>query len=419
MKYTSYHPSLIPLSLVQIVNILGISLLIPVLPTITNQFWGWYFLYGVLLSIYAFFQFFAAPLWWSLSDKYGRKRILLISQWWTLMSWVIFGAAWFVPMEYSFLWMSASLWIILVARIFDGITAGNNSVINAYIADISPTKEEKVKYFGIMAAMMGVGVMLGPLLGWLSAGFSSWGNFGTIIGAAFLSLVTFVILWITLPESPKKNTQTKQLISVKEFLHTINIPRDLITIWQSDSRMGTLWLLIGVFSSLFLGYTTIYVLHATGILWLSIVQIGLVGTMVGLVFAINQIFIVPRVSHFFGPYHILLLWHIMMVFGLGAMTYATGVMSFLLLSIILASGIAWCMTLFNTIVASSATDNNEWYLLGLKESVNAAASIIAPLIGAWLYALFSQEIFIIYAVVASLMVVVIFSQLHYDKTLDT
>jgi MFS family permease len=76
------------------------------------------------------------------------------------------------------------------------------------------------------------------------------------------------------------------------------------------------------------------------------------------------------------------------------------------------------MTLFNTIVASSATDNNEWYLLGLKESVNAAASILAPLLGAWLYTLFSQQIFIIYAAVASVMVLIIFTQLQHDHALD-
>jgi hypothetical protein len=81
--------------------------------------------------------------------------------------------------------------------------------------------------------------------------------------------------------------------------------------------------------------------------------------MVGLVFAINQLFIVPSLSRIFGLYHMLLLGHITMIFGLGVMTYATGIASFLLLSIVLASGVAWCMTLFNTIVASSATDNNE------------------------------------------------------------
>lgn len=84
------HPSIIPLSLVEIVNAFGISLLIPVLPTISEQFGGGYIMYGVLLSVYSLFQFFSAPLRGSLSDKYGRKKILLFSQRGTLMSWIIF-----------------------------------------------------------------------------------------------------------------------------------------------------------------------------------------------------------------------------------------------------------------------------------------------------------------------------------------
>lgn len=411
------HPSILPLSLVEIVNMLGISLLIPILPNISEQFGGGYLMYGILLSIYSFFQFFAAPLWWSLSDIYGRKRILLISQRGTLMSRVIFGAAWFVPMDYSFLHISMPLWVILAARVFDWITAWNTAVISAYIADISHTKAQKVKYFGIIAAMTWVGIMLWPLLGGLSANFSSRWNFGTIIGAAFLSLLTFTILRVSLPESPYKPLK-KQLISLKQFIHKINIPNDIITISKSDRRMGILRLLIGVFFALFLWYTTIYVLHATNELGLSIVQIGLVWTMVWLVFAANQIAVVPYVSRLFGPYHMLLWWHIMMAIWLGGMTYVETVWPFLLYSIVLASGIARCMTLFNIIITSYTKEQNEGYILWLKESIHAAASIIAPLVGAGLYALFSQEIFIIYASVTALMVVIIYTQLDQDQYLD-
>lgn len=81
------------------------------------------------------------------------------------MSWIIFGIARFVPIDQGWLGISVPLWIIIASRIFDGITAGNNAVINAYIADISSTRNEKVRYYGIMAAMIGIGVMLGPLLG--------------------------------------------------------------------------------------------------------------------------------------------------------------------------------------------------------------------------------------------------------------
>ncbi len=210
-----HHPSVVPLSLVEVVNAFGVSLLIPVLPVISTQFGGGYIMYGILLSIYSLFQFFSAPLWGSLSDKYGRKKILLISQWGTLMSWIIFGIARFVPSEPSFLGITLPLWIILGARVFDGITAGNNAVINAYVADISTSTQDKIKYFGILGGMGGIGVMIGPLLGGLSASFSSRGTFGTIMVAAILSLITFGVMRRRLPQSPYQAPISTTILSRK------------------------------------------------------------------------------------------------------------------------------------------------------------------------------------------------------------
>ncbi len=268
------HPSIIPLSLVEIVNAFGISLLIPVLPTISEQFGGGYIMYGVLLSVYSLFQFFSAPLRGSLSDKYGRKKILLFSQRGTLMSWIIFWCAWFVNANISFLGISLPLWIILGARIFDGITAGNNAVINAYVSDISVDTQDKIRYFGILGGMGGIGVMIGPLLWWLSASFSSRGTFGTVMTAATLSLITFGVMWKRLPQSPYQPSEKAHALSRKGFMDKINIPRDIMKTTQKDSRLGPLWLLIGVFFTIFLWYTTIYILHATEVMGFTTMQIG-------------------------------------------------------------------------------------------------------------------------------------------------
>lgn len=402
MKIRIWHPALVPLGLVSLVNTLGISLLIPVLPTISEQFGGWYVMYGILLSLYSLCQFFAAPVWWSLSDRYGRKRIMIISQRGTLMSWIIFGLAWFMPFEYGFLGVSLPVWILVFARMCDGFSAGNAAVISAYITDIAHDNTTKIQYFGAMAAMMGVGVMLWPLLWWVSASFSSWGNFGTIISAAVLSLITLIVLWLTLPKLPRKELDTPLSI-----MDTIHIPRQIRRSTLESPSLGILRVLISVFYVLFLGYTTIYVLHATQAFGLSLVQIWLIGTGIGLVFALQQFVTLPRIHKHLSSSQILLLGHVCMMIWLWLITYTTSTAWFVISSLILTSWVAWVMTLFNTMLSNYTNGDNEWWLFGLKDSLIAAASIIAPLVWAWLYGLFSQEIFIIYALVALCMILLI------------
>jgi len=93
-------------------------------------------MYGVILSTYPFFQFFAAPILGSLSDRYGRRPILLISQAGTMLSWVIFAVSYFVP-HISIGALSVPALVIILARIADGVTGGNNAVANAYLSDIT------------------------------------------------------------------------------------------------------------------------------------------------------------------------------------------------------------------------------------------------------------------------------------------
>jgi MFS transporter, DHA1 family, tetracycline resistance protein len=332
------------------------------------------------------------------------------------MSWVIFGIARFVPGDISFIGISLPLRIIIGARVCDGVTGGNTAVIQAYIADISNGTKEKTKLFGMMAAMMGLGVMLGPLIGGLSAGMSSWGSFGTIVFAMVLSLITFIMVGTKLPPSPYK-PDLDNLPPKESILKHLNIFKQLKDSVH-DYRMGVLWVMIGMFFLLFLGYTTIYVLHAQQVLWFSIVEVGLIGTMVWLCFAFHQLVTLPRINRVMGPYLILLVGHVLMVVWLGLMTSALASWSFILASLILVSGISLCLPLFNTLLTSYARKNEEWRVLGLKESLMAAASVISPLAGATLYLIFSQEIFIIYALVATAMLMLIYKQLDWDDTLE-
>ena len=145
----------VPAYLLTLVNILGFSLMLPVLPFVVERYGGSDAVYGVLLSAYAAFQFIGAPWLGRLSDSVGRKPVLMISHAGTLLSWLIFGAAWFLP-DISLWMVSLPLLVIGISRVLDGITGGNAAVSQAYISDLA-TREEKTWVFGTVGGIVGLG----------------------------------------------------------------------------------------------------------------------------------------------------------------------------------------------------------------------------------------------------------------------
>jgi DHA1 family tetracycline resistance protein-like MFS transporter len=139
---------------------------------------------GILASVYAMFAFFAAPALGALSDRIGRKPVLLVCLLGSAVGFVIFG-------------IGGAIWVLLLGRVIDGITGGNISAIFAYIADITPA-EERAKRFGLTGAITGIGFMMGPAIGGLLAGF---GLQAPVYFAAGITLVTAVLIAFVLPES--------------------------------------------------------------------------------------------------------------------------------------------------------------------------------------------------------------------------
>jgi len=173
--------------------VLGIGIIIPVIPFIVAQYVDprktndVALFVGLLISIYSFCQFFAAPVLGALSDKYGRRPVLLLCLLGSAIGYILFG-------------IGGSLWVLFLGRIIDGITGGDISTAMAYIADVT-VPQERGKYFGMVGAMVGFGFMIGPSIG----GFVSHISLSApLYLAAFLTLVNFVYGYFVLPESLDK-----------------------------------------------------------------------------------------------------------------------------------------------------------------------------------------------------------------------
>lgn len=215
--------NIFPILLVNFIGILGISVVIPILIFIVTDFGGNGFVYGMLGATYPFFQFIGAPILGRLSDKVGRKKVLVISQAGTFFSWTLFLLAFFLPT--TELWkqntdwtgsylMTLPLLVIFAARMLDGFTGGNISVANAYMSDIS-TDADRSDNFGKMGASSSMGFVVGPALAGLLAS-TIMGELLPIIIASAISLAAIFIIIFRLKESNPCVVDTNS-ISFKGF----------------------------------------------------------------------------------------------------------------------------------------------------------------------------------------------------------
>ena len=163
---------------IQFIGSLGISFVIPFLVVLVTRYGGNAFVYGVVGSLYPFFQLLGAPLLGKWSDRIGRKPALLVSQLGTLVAWSIFLLALYLPTRtllevdhaiMGIFFISLPLVVIGFARSLDGLTGGNISIAQAYMADIS-TKENRNKNFGYLGIASGGAFILGPALAGILSG---------------------------------------------------------------------------------------------------------------------------------------------------------------------------------------------------------------------------------------------------------
>src|SRR5262245_2342823 len=167
-----------------LLDVVGISILYPVAPYIVRRYSSDALMLTVLTAIYAAAQFFAAPVLGKLGDRYGRRPVLLVSLFGSAIGYVLFG-------------VGGALWVLLLARLIDGITAGNQSTAAAYIADVSPP-EARAKNFALIGMAWGLGLILGPALG---ATLGQINLAAPAFAAAMLAFVSLLLGIVLLPES--------------------------------------------------------------------------------------------------------------------------------------------------------------------------------------------------------------------------
>jgi len=179
----SARSPLLPIFLIVLVDILGLTIILPLLPFYAEHLGASATVVGLLISSYALCQLIAGPILGRMSDHMGRKPLLIVSQIGTLIGFLILA-------------FSGSLWMVFLSRIIDGLTAGNLSLAQAYIADVTEP-ENRAKSFGVIGIAFGIGFLIGP---GISGFLAQFGYVYPILAAAFLSASSIACTATLLPK---------------------------------------------------------------------------------------------------------------------------------------------------------------------------------------------------------------------------
>ena len=353
-----------------LVDVIGFGIIIPVMPALIQQMvggdissassWG-----GWLMFVYALMQFLCAPVLGNLSDRYGRRPVLLFS----LLGFGI---------DYIFLALAPSIGWLFVGRIIAGITGASFTTASAYVADISPP-DKRAQNFGMIGAAFGLGFIIGPLIGGLL------GHFGPrvpFIAAAVLTLLNWLYGYFILPESLpaekrrpfswKRANPVGSLLQLRRYPAIAGLVTSLTFVYVGAHAVQSTWSYYGIgklhWDEQMVGYSLAFV----GLM-IAMVQGGLIRV------------VIPRLGQEKSLYTGLFLYSIgMVLFAFASSTW----MMFLFTFVYCLGGIAG--PALQGIISNQVPPNEQGELQGALTSLMSATSIIGPPLMTSLFARFTR-----------------------------
>ncbi len=215
---------LLPILGITFIDIVGFSMLIPMLPYFVTHFGASPLVVGLLLATFSFCQLVSAPLWGNVSDRIGRKAVLIVSQIGATIGWAMLGFA----SDIAAFLAVAPIAVVFVARVVEGISGGNISITQAYVADLVEAKD-RARAFGLIGAMFAAGMVFGPFGGGVL--YAHFGFATPFLVAAGLQLVTLILTITMLPESRSREHDAER-VGVGQVLATFRNPRLARILWQ-------------------------------------------------------------------------------------------------------------------------------------------------------------------------------------------
>ena len=321
---------------------------------------------GLLVSTYAFCQLIAGPMLGRMSDRTGRRPLLLVSQVGTFIGFLILAYA-------------NALWLVFLARVIDGLTAGNLSLAQAYISDVTKP-EDRAKSFALIGIAFGMGFLLGPAI----SGFLSQYSYQyPIFAAAGLSatsiLATYFLLPATLPAAADSATPRKfTVLDWGSYLRYFREPALASLLWQ------------------FLAFTLTFSLFMTGFplfaerrfVWqghpFGPKEVGYVYAYLGFLGVILQGGLIGRLVKVFGEINLVRAGFFFAMLGLAALGFTGSIPLMLVVAAAASLGTGMNRPALTSLITQKAARSEQGVVLGLTQSLNSISSICAPAVAGFL-----------------------------------
>ena len=340
------------------IDLVGFGIVIPILPLYAERFGASPLVVGGLLAVYSLMSFLFAPVLGRLSDRIGRRPVLLVSILGSSLGFLIMGLA-------------GSLPLLFLGRIIDGITGGNISTAQAYIADITPP-HERSKGMGLIGAAFGLGFIFGPAIGGVMSHFSLA---APLLFAAGLAALNAAAVYFFLPESLSKEHRTR--------------PAEPASVVQSlkPAKGSVLAIVVGAYffnTVAFSLLTATYPLFASHRFGCGAAQIGYIFAGMGIVGALIQGGLMGLLIKRFGDSRLAAAGTLLLCGGLLLLPGSPSVAVLLAVTGVIGLGHALVVTPLNGLASRISGASEQGKVLGTMQSTSSLGRIAGPLLGGWL-----------------------------------
>jgi len=341
--------ALIPILAITAVDVLGFTILIPLLPFYAEKYGATPFIIGAIYATVALFSLVSSPFWGRISDKIGRKGVLLVSQIAAFIAFVLLG-------------IGGSLTIIFIARAIEGIGGGTIGVTQAYVADVTEPKD-RAKAFGLVGATFGFGFLIGPAL----AGYLvRFGYPVPLFTAAGLALVTIFLTIFLLPESKQPVATAPSIAQIVASLRMA----DLGTLLRSQF----------CFSLAFAMWVSVFALFAERALNFNASQTSTIFVVSAVVGIVVQAGLIGRLVERFGEGRLAMTGFASLALGYGSVFFVHSLAALLVIVFFWSLGGALLRPTMSSLISQNAPADQRGTILGVNDSLGNVAFVISPFI---------------------------------------
>lgn len=342
------------------IDLLGFGIIIPLLPFYAERFGGSAETVALLSASFSLMQFIFMPIWGRLSDRIGRRPILLLGLFGSFGSYLLFGLA-------------DSLPLLFASRLFAGIAGATVSTAQAFIADTT-TVENRARGMGVLGAAFGLGFIFGPAIG----GFlSRWGHAAPPLFASALALANFAAAWFVLPESRPAHVPA----TARAAHSRLEALRKALTRPTLPVLLVVYFLIVAAFS----GFETTFALFSQKRFGFTEETIGYLFAYVGLILSLVQGGLVGRVVKKVGEARLVPVAILLIACGLALIPLSRSIAMLFLANGILAVGMGFNNPSLVSLISQRSDPEDQGGVLGVSQSLASLARILGPAWGGFLY----------------------------------